>query len=65
MKKKIFKSVNSDNSSVDQNLSQPEGHLLFLSYLFLTIGKGNGTPLRTLAWKIPWTEHPGGPQSMG
>ena len=20
---------------------------------------------RTLAWKIPWTEEPGGPQSMG
>ena len=21
--------------------------------------EGNGTPLRTLAWKIPWTEEPG------
>ena len=28
-------------------------------------GKGNGTPLHILAWKIPWTEEPGGLQSMG
>ena len=29
-------------------------------------GKGNGNPLRySFAWKIPWTEEPGRPQSMG
>ena len=28
-------------------------------------GEGNGNPLSTLAWKIPWTEEPGGLQSMG
>ena len=28
-------------------------------------GEGNGTLLRALAWKIPWTEEPGGLQSMG
>ena len=29
-------------------------------------GEGNGTPLhQALAWKIPWTEEPGRPQSMG
>ena len=28
-------------------------------------GEGNGNPLSILAWKIPWTEEPGGPQSMG
>ena len=27
--------------------------------------EGNGNPLRTLAWKIPWTEEPGGLQSTG
>ena len=27
--------------------------------------EGNGTPLRTLAWKIPWTEEPGRLPSMG
>ena len=30
------------------------------------LGEGNGTPLHSiLAWKIPWTEEPGGLQSMG
>ena len=28
-------------------------------------GEGNGTHSSTLAWKIPWTEEPGGLQSMG
>ena len=28
-------------------------------------GEGNGNPLCTLAWKIPWTEKTGGLQSMG
>ena len=25
---------------------------------------GNGNPLHILAWKIPWTEEPGGLESM-
>ena len=28
-------------------------------------GDGNGNPLQYLAWRIPWTEEPGGLQSMG
>ena len=28
-------------------------------------GEGNGTHSSILAWKIPWTEEPGGLQSMG
>ena len=28
-------------------------------------GEGNGKPLSTLAWKIPWMEEPGRLQSMG
>ena len=28
-------------------------------------GEGNGIISIILAWKIPWTEEPGGPQSMG
>ena len=28
-------------------------------------GGGNGNPLQILAWKIPWTEEPGGLQSRG
>ena len=27
--------------------------------------EGNGNPLSTLAWRILWTEEPGGLQSMG
>ena len=30
-----------------------------------SLGEGNGTPLHTLAWKLPWTEEPGGLQSLG
>ena len=28
-------------------------------------GGGNGNPLQYLAWRIPWTEGPGGLQSTG
>ena len=28
-------------------------------------GEGNGNPLSILAWEIPWTEEPGGLQSLG
>ena len=28
-------------------------------------GEGNGNPLSILFWEIPWTEEPGGLQSMG
>ena len=28
-------------------------------------GEGHGNPLCILAWEIPWTEEPGGLQSMG
>ena len=41
----------------------PLQHLLFVD--FLMIGGGNGTHSSTLAWEIPWTEEPGGLQSMG
>ena len=34
--------------------------------LVKAMGEGNGTPLQySPAWKIPWTEEPGGLQSMG
>ena len=28
-------------------------------------GEGNGCPLQYSSWRIPWTEEPGGLQSMG
>ena len=34
-------------------------------YIMSDFGEGNGTPLSTLAWKIPWMEEPGRLQSMG
>ena len=45
--------------------------LFKIFYLFIfgclesQFGEGNGGPSSTLAWKIPWTEEPGGLQSMG
>ena len=30
-----------------------------------TLGEGMATHSRILAWRIPWTEEPGGLQSMG
>ena len=36
-----------------------------LSSINAILREGNGTPLSTLAWKIPWMEEPGGLQSMG
>ena len=39
------------------------------SYTFVkvhqTVGEGSGNPLQYSCWKIPWTEEPGGLQSMG
>jgi len=29
------------------------------------LGKGMATHSRSLAWRTPWTEEPGGPQSVG
>ena len=36
-------------------------HLCWLEMHLAVSGEGNGTPLSTLAWKIPWTEEPGSP----
>ena len=33
--------------------------------LYSTVEKAMATDSNTLAWKIPWTEEPGGLQSMG
>ena len=41
-----------------------EDHM-FLCDLPLTMEKAMATHSSTLAWKIPWTEEPGGLQSMG
>ena len=35
------------------------------TFHFHALEKEMATHSSTLAWKIPWTEEPGGPQSMG
>ena len=48
------------------NFSYPHPYIVSNNrcLLFLT-GKAMAPPSSTLAWKIPWTEEPGGLQSMG
>ena len=45
-----------------KSASPEKGGLLMLCNL---TGEGNGTPLQTLAWKIPWMGEPDRLQSMG
>ena len=42
-----------------------EGDLGLIPGLERSPGEGNGYPLHIFAWRIPWTEEPGGLQSMG
>ena len=42
-----------------------EGDLGSIPGLGRSPGEGNGNPLHILAWRIPCTEEPGGPWSMG
>ena len=54
--------------SIFERSAESESHLVAFVIFSITIcihGEGNGTPLHFLAWKIPWTEEPGGLQSMG
>ena len=43
----------------------PVQFLRLIQYLWLKAEKAMATHSGTLAWKIPWTEEPGGLQSMG
>ena len=51
--------------SVVENLSGNAGDTGLIPGLGRAPGEGNGNPLSTLAWKIPWIEKPGRPQPMG
>ena len=42
-----------------------EGDLGLIPGLERSPGEGNGYPVHIFAWRIPWTEEPGGLQSMG
>ena len=48
-----------------QNLPANAGDVGSVPGLGRSPGEGNATYSGSLAWKIPWTEEPGGLQSMG
>ena len=50
----------SDNKETDSNEGDPGS----IPGSGRSPGKGNGNPSSILAWGIPWTEEPGGLQSM-
>ena len=50
--------------SVVNNTPASAGDAGSISGLGRSPGEGNGTYSSTLAWEIPWTEEPGGLQSM-
>ena len=53
------------HSSVDKESACNVGELDSIPELGRSPGEGNGNPLSILAWRITWTEEPGGLQSMG
>ena len=53
------------SGSVVKNSPANSGDVGLISELERSLGEGNGNHSSTLAWKIPWTEEPGGLQSMG
>ena len=60
--------VSLPGGSVVNNLSANAGDvgdMGWISGLGRSPGGGNSNPLSTLAWGIPWSEEPGGLQSMG
>ena len=60
--------VSLPGGSVVNNLSANAGDvgdMGWISGLGRSPGGGNSNPLSTLAWGTPWSEEPGGLQSMG
>ena len=53
------------DSSVVKNPPANAGDMGSIPELGRSPGEGNGNPSSILAWEIPWTEEPGGLQSMG
>ena len=47
---------------ITRQVAQDEGWILGSGR---SPGAGNGNPSNIFVWKIPWTEEPGGLQSMG
>ncbi|CAI9154152.1 unnamed protein product [Rangifer tarandus platyrhynchus] len=53
------------HSSVGKETACNAGDLGLIPGLGRSPGEGNATHSSTLAWRIPWTEDPGEPQSIG
>ena len=51
--------------SVVKNLPANAGDVGSIPVSGRSPGAGNDSPLQYPSWKIPWTEEPGGLQSMG
>ena len=58
-----LKSPGFPGGSVVKNLPASAGDNSSIPGSDRSSGEGNGSPLHTLAWEIPWTEEPGGVQS--
>ena len=56
--------MRSPGGSVVKNLPAKTGDMGSNPRSGRALGGGNGNPLHILAWKHPWTEEPGGLQSM-
>ena len=54
-----------DHSTTREALTMGDFYFHFHTSLHLFLGKAMATHSNTLAWKIPWTEEPGGLESMG
>ena len=57
--------LGSPGGSDDKESACNEGDWGLIPGLGISPGEGHGYPLGVLAWRIPWTEEPGGLRSMG
>ena len=64
-KRKVFINVGFPGSSVVKNPPANEGGMALIPESGRSPREGNGTPLQYSCLEIPWTEDPGGLQSMG
>ena len=53
------------NATVVKNLLADAGDTGSIPGLGRSPGEENSNPFQNLAWEIPWTEEPGGLQSVG
>ena len=64
-KKTVFEQIMFPSGSHGKGSACHAGDLGSIPGLGRSRGEGNGILLQCSAWRIPWTEEPGGLQSMG